>query len=407
MLVIILTTVALLILWAVEYVRHYQRVHAIPIRVHINGTRGKSSVTRLIAAGLRAGGLNTMAKTTGTMPRIIDEKGLEIPIERPHGTNIIEQVGIVDFISQRKPKAMVMECMAVQPEFQWICEHRMIYSTVGVITNARLDHIREMGPTIENITRSLCNTLPKKGVVFTSEKKMLPVMKKVAARKRTNLIYVDPEAVELEEMHGFDYVEHRDNVALALEVCSYLGVKREPALNGMYTCHPDAGALRILKFREGGCRTNFVNALAANDSESTLEIWKKVDLMYPKRDAVLLLLNTRTDRFDRSIQLLEMISLHMKFDYLLFTGEEVQRVYENSVRLKMPKDKLLPLGKKRPEELFRQMAKLVPDKKSVLIMAMGNAGGGGLEIANYIDKKAAEQKTEAAIKINLANKIPA
>ena len=38
----------------------------------MNGTRGKSSVTRLVAAGLREGGLKTFAKTTGTAPRVID-----------------------------------------------------------------------------------------------------------------------------------------------------------------------------------------------------------------------------------------------------------------------------------------------------------------------------------------------
>ena len=52
-----------------EWRRHARNVARIPIRVHVNGTRGKSSVTRLIAAGLRAGGVRTFAKTTGTMAR--------------------------------------------------------------------------------------------------------------------------------------------------------------------------------------------------------------------------------------------------------------------------------------------------------------------------------------------------
>ncbi len=37
--------------------------------VHVNGIRGKSTVTRLIGAGLAAGGLRVMTKTTGTLPR--------------------------------------------------------------------------------------------------------------------------------------------------------------------------------------------------------------------------------------------------------------------------------------------------------------------------------------------------
>jgi hypothetical protein len=37
---------------------------AIPVRIHVNGIRGKSSVTRLIAAALREAGIRTVAKTT-------------------------------------------------------------------------------------------------------------------------------------------------------------------------------------------------------------------------------------------------------------------------------------------------------------------------------------------------------
>lgn len=56
MLVIVLLTVALIVYGLYEFTLHRQRVASIPIRIHVNGTRGKSSVTRLIAAGLRAGG---------------------------------------------------------------------------------------------------------------------------------------------------------------------------------------------------------------------------------------------------------------------------------------------------------------------------------------------------------------
>ena len=43
--------------------------------VHVNGTRGKSTVCRLIEAGLRAGGLRVFCKTTGTDPMTIDVSG--------------------------------------------------------------------------------------------------------------------------------------------------------------------------------------------------------------------------------------------------------------------------------------------------------------------------------------------
>ena len=64
----------------IEIYFHKKALKNLPIRIHVNGTRGKSSVTRLIAAGLRESGLNTYAKTTGTTPRIINNKGKDIEI---------------------------------------------------------------------------------------------------------------------------------------------------------------------------------------------------------------------------------------------------------------------------------------------------------------------------------------
>jgi UDP-N-acetylmuramyl tripeptide synthase len=66
MILVFLLAVAFLIYGVVEYRVHLANLRAIPIRVHVNGTRGKSSVARLIAAGLRAGDIRTVAKTTGS-----------------------------------------------------------------------------------------------------------------------------------------------------------------------------------------------------------------------------------------------------------------------------------------------------------------------------------------------------
>ncbi len=72
----------LILIGYIERLNHQRVISSIPLRVHVNGTRGKSSVTRLIAAGLRAGGIRTFAKTTGTAPRIIDSKGKDRVIHR-------------------------------------------------------------------------------------------------------------------------------------------------------------------------------------------------------------------------------------------------------------------------------------------------------------------------------------
>ena len=68
--------------------RHQRNLSALKLRIHVNGTRGKSGVTRLIAAGLRAGGYRTVAKVTGTAAKIIDPDGSERLMSRRGPANI-------------------------------------------------------------------------------------------------------------------------------------------------------------------------------------------------------------------------------------------------------------------------------------------------------------------------------
>src|SRR3954471_10732401 len=57
--------------------RHRVHMRGVPVRIHVGGTRGKSTTTRLIATGLRAGGVRVLAKTTGSEPRLILPDGSE------------------------------------------------------------------------------------------------------------------------------------------------------------------------------------------------------------------------------------------------------------------------------------------------------------------------------------------
>ena len=147
--------ISLCIAGLIEFQLHSRSLKSIPLRIHVNGTRGKSSVTRLVAAGLREGGLKTFEKTTGTSPRVIDPQGKDRIIHRLRLPSIGEQVRLLRYFATEKHDAVVMECMALQPQYQWIAEHQMIKSHIGVITNVRPDHLEEMGPTEEDVAHSL------------------------------------------------------------------------------------------------------------------------------------------------------------------------------------------------------------------------------------------------------------
>jgi len=387
MVFLIVAFLALLLYAGLEFIQHQRRAQSIPIRIHVNGTRGKSSVTRLIAAGLRAGGIRTMAKTTGTLPRIIDFEGFEIPIKRRAGANIIEQVKVFRKFFKNKPEAIVIECMAVNPEYQWICEHRFVHATVGVITNTRLDHILEMGPTIENVTRSLCNTLPINGVAFTAEQDLFWMMRQEAEKADCRLWRVNADSVSYLELGQFGYIEHADNVALALAVCEHYHVPREVALDGMYRAFPDPGALKVLEAEENGRVVQFINALAANDPMSTLAIWRKIKTLSTELGTVLYMLNTRADRYDRTIQLLEMVrdNLRTEFDFFVLTGENLDRVYNSLPEYGIDQSKAVRIGMAAPgvtyDEIFRRVDNIGT------VFAMGNVGKGGLDVATYFAQR--------------------
>src|SRR3954467_14118700 len=155
--VLLLGAGCLLLGGILEQRHYYARLHAIPHRVLINGIRGKSSLTRLCAGALRSGGVVTAAKTTGTAARFIHPDGSEEPVYRRFEiANVAEQVGIVRRAAAYHPGALVVECMAVQPDLQEISQTKLVRSTIGVISNVRMDHVAEMGPTGDDIARSLC-----------------------------------------------------------------------------------------------------------------------------------------------------------------------------------------------------------------------------------------------------------
>jgi poly-gamma-glutamate synthase PgsB/CapB len=385
--VVLILFIVVSIYGLIEYYLHQKRIYFIPIRIHVNGTRGKSSVTRLIGAALREGGIQTITKVTGTYPRLILENGCEVGIYRKAGANIIEQLSIIKFASKRKARAIVMECMAVQPQYQWITETKMFHSTISVITNVRLDHIDVMGYTLPEIAEALGNTIPRKQHLFTAEKLMFNNLKEVSDKRNTMIHLADDHSVTEEEMKGFAYIEHKENVALALTVSEHLGIDRKVALAGMYKAIPDAGALKLSRVNVFQKKINFFNAFAANDPQSTLMIWEKIKQEIGLRGVKIILLNTRQDRLDRAKQLTGLIGskLNDEFDYLILIGQSDEVVEELAVASGVKRNKILNLGWTEPEAVFEAVLACTTDQSTVV--AIGNMGGMGGMVADFFENR--------------------
>jgi poly-gamma-glutamate synthase PgsB/CapB len=378
MTLVFLLAVAFLIYGAVEYRMHLANLNAIPIRVHVNGTRGKSSVARLIAAGLRAGGVRTVAKTTGSAARYIHPDGAEEPVSRPGPPNIREQLGIVRRARGEGAKALVLECMAIRPDLQWLCEHRIVKATVGVITNARPDHLDVMGPTVDDVAVALAGTVPDGGVLFTSEHSRVNAFEKEATARGSEVREVLPEAADRTLTQGFRYVEHLENIALALAVCEQLGVSTDVAVKGMREAMPDPGALFIHRFSEGGKEIEFVSAFAANDRESTAAIWRALDPTSDPNRTVITIASMRADRPDRVFQFGEIIADDLPSDHYILTGGMTHPVRSIAVKRGVDAAKIHDLGGAGPEDVLRKVVELTDGR--AIVVGVGNIGGSGAQI---------------------------
>ncbi|MFO8144108.1 MAG: poly-gamma-glutamate synthase PgsB [Candidatus Syntrophosphaera sp.] len=393
MTVLILATLLLIAYWTHEYWWHTRNVKSIPIRIHVNGTRGKSSVTRLIAAGLRAGNIRTVAKITGTLPRVVLPDGREAAIIRLMGANIIEQKYIFRHAVTEKPDAVVIECMAVNPVYQWVTERKFVRSTISVITNCRADHTDLMGSTEQSVTMSLSNTIPQNGVCYTAENEHFGLLKKVARHRHCKIHRIRPMDVTPEEMAHFRYIEHAENVQLALAVCAEAGVSRDVALRGMQSAHPDPGALRKYVIHDGHKVMHFYNIFAANDPKSTVRVMNMITNPLGKEEKIIML-NSRGDRMYRSQQLLDKVR-ELDFSYLLLTGEVPEKVEVYALHIGIPRDKIITLGEVLPEIIYQKALELTDSESHIL--GIGNMAGKvwyGAQIVAHFKHKARKQNEE-------------
>jgi gamma-polyglutamate synthase len=366
----------------VEQRRHYANLKRIPRRIMINGIRGKSSITRLCAGALRGGGLVTVAKTTGTAARFIHPDASEEPVYRKFGiANVIEQVGIVRRAAAYRPDALVIECMAVMPDLQGISQDKLIRSNIGVLCNVREDHLAEMGPTLDDVARSLSRTMPVGGICITAERERLELLKREAARRDCRLLVVNPEGVTDEEMAGFSWITFKENVAIALVVAQLMGVKRQSALEGMWSAPPDPGVLEVKRYLVDGKLLRVANIFAANDPQSTLMNIQRLAASKAIGRPLHLVINCRPDRMERNGQMGALVA-DVKPERIVLIGDPTR-----SARVTIPErwhHAILDLGGSRSAtELVDGIVSGIGDQASLI--TVGNIHGQGELLLEQLD----------------------
>ena len=323
--------------------------------IHVNGIRGKSTTTRLIDAGLRACGFKVFSKTTGTFPTILNTNNEVVHIKRLGPANIREQIKMMRKAYLEHADVLVLECMAVNPELQYICEHQILNSDITLITNVRPDHLGDMGNTLEELAMALAKTIPSKGHLIIGDEKYLNIYKE-ASRNYDTKIHVAEEYKLDDDMDTF-----KDNIAMALEVSKVLELDNKTFFEGMKNYKHDEGAYKEIKHND----TIFMNALSVNDPESIKIVYDKATKDIDK-DELTVLLCTREDRFTRTKQYEELISYF-----------KCKKIYVSEI------SSYLYFKRKKIEVEY---LKKNEDLNSKYVFATGNIIGRGAKILKYFEE---------------------
>lgn len=181
-------------------------------------------------------------------------------------------------------------------------------------------------------------------------------------------------------LRKFGYIVFPDNVAIAMGVAEALGIDRDIALQGMLNAPPDVGAVEVKYYNANNSTNVYVNAFAANEPQSTKAILNKVETYNYPYNKIVLILNCRSDRIDRTRQFCEDFITDVEFDTLICTGKSTQMVTD--VMKGLPEKKYLNFEGKDIKEVERAVYN---ESQNALMFCVGNIHGPGKQIAEYIE----------------------
>lgn len=389
-----------IIYWRIRQRTHERRLHNYKVRIHVNGIRGKSTVARLIAGVLREGGYRTVGKTTGSAAAMIDLEGNDVPIQRQGTVNVKEQQDVIARWEHLRPDAMVIECMAIRPEYQQWAENMIIQSHIGVITNVREDHQDVMGETLPEIATSLAHMCPTNGILLTAEQRpeLQEVLRNEAKRHGSKLIVVDPSRVTDEEINRFDYLSFKDNVALGLAVADLLGINHDIAMRGMVNSKPDIGVVRLQRVTIRGKPVIWANLFAVNDRESMVISMRMLEAYRLENTVTIGILNNRYDRERRAEQFGDVAVRDLKFDWLITFGAYEDLVTRKLIGNNYPRERIVNLGfSKNPSitQIIDAIAGMVPDGYQALLVGFVNIHTPQAEMMMEYFKNMKDENTQA------------
>jgi poly-gamma-glutamate synthase PgsB/CapB len=361
-------------------------IKSIPLRICVTGTRGKSSVARLLTALLKEEGFTVLARTTGSKPVITFPDGEEQEILRKGSPSILEGKRILNLGAELNVNALVTELMSIHPECSSVESGQMFSPSILVITNVRLDHLSQMGTTREEIACCFTSAFPENGTVFIPQEEFFPVFQKAADRMNAQIVQVikDSHPESLNQASRILPHEFEENIRLVFAVAEFLNIGKETFLRSLKRVKPDFGSFRIWTKAVGTQHQHWylLSCFAANDPDSTRRILSRlVEKDFLKGKEVVGLLNLRGDRGDRTLQWLESFNKNTfpEFRRIFLIGEHA-RAFKKKLKRSAERDAFI-LKSRDPQRIMEEVSE--DTKGEALCVGMGNMGGAGQELVEF------------------------
>lgn len=252
-------------------------VSDVKYRILVTGSRGKSSLVRLIFTGITAKGLNSRGRITGVLPRELSPSGEKIIVRNAPGH--IEEMRWWLKQIPCGAEAVVMENSAVSPELQPLAA-RWLNPSLIVWTNAREDHQEIWGrgraAAEEALLRGIPDGVP---VVVSGEIVRSQRLCKLLERRSAPFVVAD-------DRENF----RMTNLSLAKKALEFLNLSCDASSSAMECLPPDIGDFRVFYMAGGG---SLAAAFSANDITSTVHLFS---LLRWREEETSLVFSHRADR---------------------------------------------------------------------------------------------------------------
>jgi len=357
----------------------------IPIIIHVNGTRGKSTTTRMITYGLQNCGINAWGKTTGSEPRLIINNGKEINIKRRGLPKIKEQLSIIRRASKANVDILVLECMALSPEIQYLSGNRIVKPDYSIITNIYLDHEEIMGNNLKKVKEAIFLSVPNSVNLLIMRETFKELFDSLEIPNKMNVFKGEMSNEALELVNKFQYPNFPDNIILSLNMAKIMDVNINDFKKGMLNAPSDPGISSLLALEFNDKEIIFGNAFAANDEKSTLKLWQKF-FTKAKHSSAVAVLNLREDRQIRSKKMIQL--------YKNKLSESICRLYiigsKDKNVISIIKDKKIAtsfLGNLNSAEDILLKITNQEKEKEIFIFGYGNYKGAGEVLIKFMGLK--------------------